>query len=61
MIISSKLATVVQRNVHQLSSAYLAGLSAAYRWTSTRLRRGGATWKHRLRVLVERRRESSQR
>jgi hypothetical protein len=62
MIISSKLATVVQRNVHQLSSAYLAGLSAAYRWTSTRLRLGGATWKQRLRaVLVERRRESSQR
>jgi hypothetical protein len=61
MITLSKLGTVVQRNVHELSSTYLTGLSAAYRWTSTRLRRGGATWKQRLRVLVGRRRESSQR
>jgi hypothetical protein len=57
----SKLATAVQRNARELSSAFITGFSTAYKWINTRLGRGGATWKQRLRVLVGRRREPSQR
>jgi hypothetical protein len=58
----SKLATAVQHNVRELSNACITGFSAAYKWISARLPRGGATRKQRLRaVLAGRRRESSQR
>jgi hypothetical protein len=62
MIALSKLTTVVQRNVCDLSNVFITGSSAAYKSISTRLGRTGVTWKPRLRaVLVGRRRESSQR
>ena len=58
----SKLATLIQRNVGDRSSACITGFSTAYKWISTSLGRGGATWTQRLRaVLVSRSRGSSQR
>ena len=58
----SKLASAAQRNLRELSSAFITGFSTAYKWISTSLGRGGATWTQRLRaVLVSRSRGSSQR